>query len=83
MVLVVARLEAGPVISDQRRSRGELENNPRKPRNLIENRHSDSLKRDQLPLSQGKMKRGDDVAVDEDDDAVTTSVSQGRVTAPL
>ncbi len=59
--------------------KGELENNSRKPRDLTENRHSYSLKRGQLTLSQGKMKKGDVVAVDDDDDAVRTSVSQDRV----
>jgi hypothetical protein len=37
----------------------------------------------QLTLSQGKMKKGDDVAVDDDDDAVRASVSQDRVTGTL
>jgi hypothetical protein len=35
-----------------------------------------AFKKGQLTLSQGKMKKGDDVADDEDDDAVRTSVSQ-------
>jgi hypothetical protein len=36
-----------------------------------------ALKKGQLTLPQGMMKKGDDVAVDEDDDdAVRTSVSQ-------
>jgi hypothetical protein len=49
-----------------------LENKPRKPRDLTKNRHSDSLKRFNL-----KMKKEDDVAVDDDDDNVTrTRVSQ-------
>jgi hypothetical protein len=38
--------------------------------------HCDSLKKGQLTLCQGKMKKGDDAAVDDDDDAVRTSVSQ-------
>ncbi len=42
----------------------------------MENWHSDSLKKLQLILSQGKMKKGDDVADDEDGDAVRTSLSQ-------
>jgi hypothetical protein len=45
-----------------------LENNSRKPRDLTKNRHIDSLKKDQLTLSQGMVKKGDDVAVDDDDD---------------
>jgi hypothetical protein len=45
-----------------------LENNSRKPRDLTKNRHIDSLKKDQLTLSRGMVKRRDDVAVDDDDD---------------
>ncbi len=63
--------------------KGELENNSRKPRDLVENWHSDSLKKTQLTLSQGKMKKGHDVADDEDDDAMRTSVSLDQVTATL
>jgi hypothetical protein len=48
-----------------------LENNSRKPWDLTENGHSDSL-----ILSQDKMKKGDDVADDDDDDAVRISMSQ-------
>ncbi len=48
-----------------------------------QNRYNDSLKEDQLTLSQGKMKKGEDVADDEDDDAVRTSVSQDQVTETL
>jgi hypothetical protein len=40
------------------------------------NRHNDSLKKWQLTLSQGTMKKGDDVADDEDDYAARTSASQ-------
>ncbi len=43
--------------------KGELENSSRKPRDLTEGRQSDSLKKGQLTLSQGKMKKGDDVAM--------------------
>jgi hypothetical protein len=64
------------VNAGQRRSRGEFENNSRKPRDLTKTRHSDSLKNGLLTLSQGTVKKGDDVAVDEDDDAVRTSMSQ-------
>jgi hypothetical protein len=61
-----------------------LENNSRKPRGLIKNRHSDSLKKGQLTLSQGMVKKRDDGAVeDDDDDVMRTSVSQKRVTATL
>jgi hypothetical protein len=49
----------------------------------LENWHSDSPKKVQLTLSQGK-KKGDEVADDEDDDdAVRTSVSQDQVTVTL
>jgi hypothetical protein len=34
-----------------------------------------SLKKGQLTLSQGKIKKGDDVVIDDDDDAVRTVVS--------
>ncbi len=60
-----------------------LKNNSRKPRDLVRNMHSDSLKEGQLTLSQDKMKKGDDVVDDEDDDTVITSVSQDQVTATL
>ncbi len=36
-----------------------------------------------LTLSQGEKKKGDEVADDEDDDAVRTSVSQDSMTATL
>jgi hypothetical protein len=62
--------------------KGELENNSRKPRDLTENRHSGSLKKGQLTLSPGKMKKGNDVT-DDDDDVVRTSVSQDEMTVAL
>jgi hypothetical protein len=37
----------------------------------------------QLTLSRGTIKKGDDVADDDDNDAVRTSVSQDQVTATL
>jgi hypothetical protein len=40
----------------------------------LENWHSGSLKKVQLTLSEAKMKKGDDVADDEDDDDVRNSV---------
>ncbi len=40
----------------QRRSKGDLENNSRKPRDL--NRPSGNLKKSQFTLSQGMMKKG-------------------------
>jgi hypothetical protein len=48
----------------------------------LENWHSDSLKKVQLTLSQGRKKKENIVADDEyDGDAVRSSVSQERVTA--
>jgi hypothetical protein len=41
-----------------------------------QNRHRDSLKKCHLTLSQGMLKKGDDVAVDDDDDAVKLHVSR-------
>ncbi len=53
-----------------------MEDNPRKPRDLVKNRHSDSLKKSPLTLSQGMMKKGDIVDDAYDDDEVRTSDSQ-------
>jgi hypothetical protein len=50
-----------------------------KPRDLLNNRHSDSLKKSQLILSQGMLKKG--YVNDDTDDEVRTSVSQNCVTA--
>ncbi len=61
--------------------KGELEKNCRKPRGLVKNRHSASLKKGELILFQGEMEKGDDVA--DDDDVMRTSVSQDSVTATL
>jgi hypothetical protein len=83
MALMMARCEAGPVNGGQRLSKGELENISRKPRDLTKNRHSDSLKKGELTLSQGMIKKGDDVKVDDSHNAVRTSVLQNRVTATL
>jgi urease accessory protein UreE len=48
-----------------------------KPTDLTKKRHSDSLKKSQLTLSQGMMKKGDALAVDDDDNVeVRTSSSQ-------
>ncbi len=41
------------------------------------------LLRNQNTLSQGEMRKGDDVADDDDHNAVGTSVSQDQVTATL
>ncbi len=54
-------------------TRGESENNSRKLRDLLKNRHSDSLKKSQLTLSQRMLKKGDvKDDTDDDDDEVRT-----------
>jgi hypothetical protein len=63
--------------------KGKLENRSRKPRDLLKNRHSDSLKEGQLTLSQGMMKKGDVIADADDDNEVRTSASQNHATAKL
>ncbi len=64
----------------QRRSKGELENNSRKLRDLLKNRHSDSLKR----VIQVMMKKRDvAVVADDGDDKVWTSASWNHATATL
>jgi hypothetical protein len=60
-----------------------LENSRRKPSDLLKNRHSDSLEKSQLTLSQGMMKKGDGIVDVDDDDEVRTSASQNHVTATL
>jgi hypothetical protein len=42
----------------------------------LENWHSDNPKKGSTTLSQGKQKKGDKIAYDEDEDAVRTSVPQ-------
>jgi hypothetical protein len=59
-----------------------VEDNSRKPRDLLKNRHSDSLKKSELTLSQGMMNKGDVVVADEDD-KLRTSASQNHVTTAL
>jgi hypothetical protein len=44
MVLVMARQEAGPRERQPKTLKEELENNCRKPSDLVNNRHGDSLK---------------------------------------
>jgi hypothetical protein len=83
MVLMMVGWEAGLYETWQKMLKGGLENNSRKPRDLVKTRHSDSLKKGQLTLSQGKMKKEDDAADDEDNDAVRTSVSPDQVTATM
>jgi hypothetical protein len=45
--------------------------------------HCDSLKKGQFTLSQGMVKKGDDVVGDDDDDTMRATVSQNRVTGTL
>jgi hypothetical protein len=71
----MARQEARPGERRPKMLKGELENNSTKPRDLTENRHSDGLK---LTLSQGKMKKGDDV----DDDNCARSCEPGSQCRP-
>jgi hypothetical protein len=78
----MTRWEAGPCGRWRKMLMGELENNFRKSRDLVKNRHSDSLKKGQIAISQGKMKKGDLVADDEDDD-VRTGVSPTLLTKEL
>ncbi len=53
MVLVMARWDAGPHERQPKAIKGELENNSRKPRDLV-----GKLVKVQLTLSQGKKKKG-------------------------
>jgi hypothetical protein len=62
MVYVVTRQEAGPSERRPKMLKGKLDDNSR---NQVENWHSDILKKVQLTLSQGKKKKGDDVADDD------------------
>jgi pantoate kinase len=52
-----------------------------KPRDLSKTRHSDSLEKSQLTISQAMMKKGDVVFVA--DDEFRTSASQNRATSTL
>jgi hypothetical protein len=83
MVLRTIRLKARPHERWPKKLKAELENNSRKPRELVRKLHSDSLKNFQLTLSRGNMKKGDEVADDRNDDTVRTSVSQDQVTVTL
>jgi hypothetical protein len=78
MVLMMARRKAGPRERWTKTLKKELENSSRKPWDLVGNWHSESVKNVQLALSQGKKKKGDDVADDEDGYVVRTSVSQDK-----
>ncbi len=63
--------------------KGQSKNISRKPRNLLKNRHNDSLKESQLTLSQGIMKEKAVVDDADADDEMRTSASQNHVTATL
>ncbi len=75
---MMARWEAGPREKQPKVLKGELENNSKKPRDLVWKLLNDSLKNINLrTVSQGKKKKGDEVADDDDDDDVVwASVSQ-------
>jgi hypothetical protein len=77
---LMARWEAGPCERWSKTPKRELENNSRKPRDLAENLHSNSLQNVQLTLSQGKKEKENEVA-DDEDDVVRTNVSQDPVVA--
>jgi hypothetical protein len=68
MVLLIARRQAGPCERQPQALKGELENNSRKPRDLVGKLTLWQPKKVQLTLSQGKKKKGDEVADDEDND---------------
>ncbi len=57
MVLVMARRETTPWKWWPKTLTGRMENNSWKPRDPTKNRHSDSLKKGKLTLSQGMMKK--------------------------
>jgi hypothetical protein len=84
MVLVVVRQGGLAMIMLAKGAHRELENNSMKPRDLLKNRPSVNLKKNQLTLSQGMLKKGnvDDDAVD-DDEVRTIAPSQDCVTATL
>jgi hypothetical protein len=63
--------------------KGQSKNVFRKPRNLLENRHNDSLKESQFTLSQGIMKKKAVVDDADADDEMRASASQNHVTATL
>jgi hypothetical protein len=71
MVLMMARQETGPCKRRPKMLKEEMDNNLRKPRDLVKNRCSDSQKRGQITLSQYRMKKGNDVADGDDDNALT------------
>ncbi len=61
----------------------ESENDSRKPRGLLKNRHCDNLKKSKLTLSQGMLKKWDVDDDADDDDEVRISASQNCVTETL
>jgi hypothetical protein len=58
-----------------------LENKSSKPKDQLKNRHSDSLKKSKLTLSQEMIKKVDVIADADNDDEVRTSVLQNYATA--
>jgi hypothetical protein len=83
MGFMVVRQGFWPAIIMAKDAQGRVGKWLQEPRDLLKNWHSGSLKKSQLTLSQGMLKKGD---VDNDayDDAeVRTSASQNRVTASV
>jgi hypothetical protein len=78
----MARREAGPRERWPKMLQRELENNSRKPRDLVKNRRADSLKK-WSNFFLGIKKKEYDVADDKDEVDVITRVSLDRVTATL
>ncbi len=60
-----------------------MEYNSRNPRDLARNRNCDGQKKILLSLSQGTKKKADEGEDKDDDDVMSTSVSQDRVTVTL
>jgi hypothetical protein len=58
----------------------ESENDSKKPRDLLKNRHSGSLNKSHLTLSQGMLKKGNVNSDADDYDEVRTSASQNHAT---
>jgi hypothetical protein len=76
MVLMMARWDTGICERQPKtRSRESWKTTLESQGTKLENRHSDSPKNYQFTLPQGKMKKEDDVA-DEDDDAIRTSLTR-------
>ncbi len=60
-----------------------MEDNSKKPRDLLKNRNGDGLKKNQLSLFQGMTKKAEVIIVADNDDELRTSVSENPATATL